>query len=142
VVVSVVAAVGLVVGACALWIGQTVHHDEQLLTESSAICTKNGYGNAGGPIPVKLAVARLRAAGMSTDPWDSLPSNDLIAECVELGGVSTLADACGLHSPAPPSPACTPSTTTTTLRQDEFGIEAFCVVGYPLLGSASHFPSC
>ena len=98
-VVGVVAAVGLEVGAFVLWIGHTIYHDEQLLRESAAICTKGGYGNVGAPMPVKVAVARLRAAGMSTHPWDSLPGNDLIAECVGLGGISILADACGQHSP-------------------------------------------
>jgi len=141
VLVGTVAAVGLVVGAFALWIDQTARHNEQLLTESSGICTKAGYGNLGAPIPVTVAVARLRAAGMSTQPWDSLPGNDLIVECVELGGISTLVDSCGLHSPAPPPPACTPSSTTTTLRQNEFGIANLCLVGYSL-GGASHFASC
>jgi hypothetical protein len=140
-VVGAAAAVLLVVGAFVLWIGQTVHHNEQLLTESSAICTKSGYGNAGAPIPVKLAVARLRAAGMSTHPWDLLPSSDLIVECAELGGISTLADAFGQHSPAPPSPTCTPSSTTTGLPQDEFGTATQCFVGYSL-GAATHFASC
>jgi hypothetical protein len=139
-VVGVVAAVGLAVGAFALWIGHTVHHNEQLLTESSALCTKSGYGNVGAPISVKLAVARLRAAGMSTHPWDSLPSNDLIVECVGLGG-STLVDGCGLHSPAPPSPACTPSSTALGSHQGGFGIGTFCAKGYSI-GDAGHFTSC
>jgi len=125
------------VAAFALWVGQTVYHIDHQVSESSAICTKSGYGDIGAPIPVKLAVAKLRAAGMSTHPWDSLPSNDLIVECLELGGNSTLVDGCGLHSPAPP---CTPSSTTTTLRQDESSM-GLCAVFYSL-GGASHFVSC
>jgi hypothetical protein len=63
---SLVSAVGLVVGAFALWVGHTIHSDEHLLAESSAICGRYGFGDVGGPIPVKVAVARLRATPRSS----------------------------------------------------------------------------
>jgi hypothetical protein len=139
-VISVLVAAGLVVGALFLWIDRAAGSNVHLLEKSSSICAKAGYGEVGAPIPVGVAVARLRAAGMSVHPWDSLPVNDLIVECNDLVG-STLVDKCGLQTPAPPSLSCTPLPTTTTTSPNLFSIGDFCAVGYSL-GGASHFASC
>lgn len=65
------------------------------------------------PVPAGAAVALLQVAHMATTPWDKLPPSDLIVECGDgqPGSGSVYQDACGRHSPAPPTPTTTPCPT-------------------------------
>jgi hypothetical protein len=86
-------------------------------SQMKTICVKAGAPTSQvAAVPAGAAVAELQVAHMTTAPWDRLSPSDLIIECGtgQAGSGTVFLDACGRHTPAPPTPTTAPCPTDAT----------------------------